>query len=240
MIALRGLAQTGNNNNGGDVVLTFDPLALPLTDHYVVVFGGHGIATTTLTAPSPNAGGAYTQIGIHTGTAPIFGAWYKKMEATPNTTVTCSGGGNAADASSWACWVLSGVDADTPLDQTTTTAGPTTSTNPNPASITTVTVDAWVLAMAGSAVSDAAPGTISGYTNHIQSNRNETNDLSTAGATFENPTADAEDPAEWSSWGSGAWYAITAALKPAAGPDQSRVGPLILTPRMVGGVSLII
>ena len=215
MIALRGLAQTGNSNNGGDVTLTFDATALPQTGDVVVVFGGHGVAVTTLTAPSPNAGGAYTQIGIHTGSAPIFGAWYKVMEATPNTSVVCSGGGNNADASSWACWVLSGVDAAV-LDQTTTTAGPTTSTNPNPASITTQTVDAWVLAMAGSAVSDAAVGTISGYTNHINANRNETNDLSTAGATFENPEADAEDPGAWSAWASGAWYALTAALRPAA------------------------
>ena len=214
-IALRGLAQTGNSNNGGDVTLTFDTITPPLEGDVVVVFGGHGVAVTSLSAPVPNQGSAYTQIGIHTGSAPIFGAWYKRMGATVDTSVLCSGGGNNADASSWACWVLSGVDADTVLDQTTTTAGPTTSTNPDPAAITTQTDGAWVLAMAGSAVSDAAPGTISGYANHINSNRNETNDLSAAGATFENPTADAENPGAWSAWGSGAWYAITAALKPA-------------------------
>ena len=215
-IALRGISQTGNSNNGGDVTLTFDTVTPPLTDDYVIVFGGHGVTTTTLTAPSPSAGGAYTQIGINTGSAPIFGAWYKKMEATPNLSVLCSGGGNNSDAVAYGSVIYSGVDATTPLDVTTVTVGPTTSENPNCGSITPVTANAFVLAMTGSAVFDSTPGTVSGYTDQLTETRNETVDFTTAFARIDSGGVGAEDPPAWDTWASGIWYAITVALRPAA------------------------
>src|SRR3990167_5422020 len=168
-IAIRGTNQAGSATNGGDVTLTFSTGAgAPLEGDVVVVFGGHGVTVTTLAAP----GTGYTQIGIHTGSAPIFGAWYKVMGPTPDLSVVCSGGGNGSDGVAYCCWVFSGVDA-TILDQTTTTAGPTTSTNPDCASITTQTANAWVLAMAGSAVNDAAIVAPSGYSNGITDNGND-------------------------------------------------------------------
>jgi len=210
-IALRGSANhiTGASGNGGDVTLTFDTGTPPLENDIVVVFGGHGTDVTTLTAP----GSGYTQIGIHTGSAPIFGMWYKRMGATPDLSVVCSGGGDAQDAVCYGCYVLSGVDTTTAEDATATTAGPTASTNPDPASITTANTDAWVIAVTGSDVRDTSPGTISGYSNQLNTNRNDTNDITIAGATFENPEADAEDPGAWSTWSSGTWYAITAAFR---------------------------
>ncbi len=210
-IALRGLSQTGNSNNGGDVTLTFDAITPPLEDDIVVVFGGHGVATTTLAAP----GAGYTQIGIHTGTAPIFGMWLKRMGLTPDLSVLCSGGGNALDGVAYGCAIYSGVDTGTAQDAAATTVGPQTSENPDPASITTVTANAFVLAAAGSAVFDSSPGTISGYTDQLNATRNETNDLTAAFARIDAGTADAEDPGAWSAWLSGTWYAITAALRPA-------------------------
>lgn len=210
-IALRGISQTGAAGNGGNVTLTFDAITPPLEDDIVVVFGGHGDAVTTLAAP----GTGYTQIGIHTGSAPIFGAWYKRMGATPDTSVVCDGGGNAADAVCYASKVFSGVDTVTAEDVTATTSGPTTSTNPNCASITPVTANAFVVAMAGSDVRDTSPGTVSGYSDNININRNDTNDITIAGAHIDAGAVDAEDPPAWDTWASSTWYAITLALRPA-------------------------
>ena len=208
-IAVRGTPQTGSATNGGDVTLTFSTGAgAPLEGDEVVVFGGHGATVTTLAAP----GSGYTQIGIHTGSAPIFGAWHKRMGVTPDLSVVCSGGGDAGDGVAYCCWVLSGVDP-TFFDQTTTTAGPTTSTNPDCASITTQTANAWVLAMAGSAVNDAAVTGPTGYVNTIDDNGNDAADLTCAGGTLEIASPGASDPASWTSWASGTWYGITAALK---------------------------
>src|SRR3990167_6697524 len=93
-IAIRGTNQSGAATNGGDVTLTFSTGAgAPLEEEGGVVFGGHGVTVTTLAAP----GTGYTQIGIHTGTAPICGAWYKVMGPTPDLSVVCSGGGHASD-----------------------------------------------------------------------------------------------------------------------------------------------
>ena len=227
VIALRGTSQTGSSNNGGDVTLTFDTGTPPLEDDIVVVVGGHGIATTTLSAPVPNAGGGYTQVGIHTGTVPIVGMWIKRMGSTPDLSVVCSGGGNNADASSWMCATYSGVDTTTAQDATATTAGPTTSTNPNPASITTVTDNAFVIVGAGSTVSDASVGTIDGYTDHLNANRNETNDLSAAFARIDAGPLGAENPGAWSAWSEGTWYAITAALRLGLPPSQDIEGSLL-------------
>lgn len=211
-IARRGISQTGQSNNGGNVTLTFDTITPPLENDIIVAFGGHGIGTTTLAAP----GSGYTQIGIHTGTAPIFGAWYKRMGSTPDLSVVCSGGGDAADGVAYCCWALSGVDTVTAEDATATTAGPTTSTNPDPASITPVTANAWVAAMAGNNNQDNSPGTISGYTDHLSQSRTETNVYTTAGALVDAGAVDAEDPGAWSTWKTGTWYTITAAFRPAA------------------------
>jgi hypothetical protein len=239
-IALRGISQTGSGNNGNDVTLTFDTITPPQTDDYVIVAGGHGDAVTTLTAPSPNAGGAYTQIAINTGVEPIFGVWIKKMEATPNTSVLCAGSGNNADATAYCCATWSGVDTVTAQDAAAITVGPTTSTNPNCGSITTVTANAFVLAIAGSAVFDSSPGTVSGYTDQISVSRNDTNDISVALARIDAGAADAEDPPAWGTWASGAWYAVTVALRPAAGAAFA-TGPKILGARTTfpGGRTII-
>jgi hypothetical protein len=115
-IALRGLSQSakannGNNakaNNGNNVTLTLDAVTPPQEGDVVVVWGGHGDAVTTLTAPSGNSSGTYTQIAVHTGSTPIFGAWYQVMGATPDATITGFGSGNNQDATAYGCFVLSG------------------------------------------------------------------------------------------------------------------------------------
>ena len=217
-IALRGALNhiTNKVNNGNDVTLTFDTITPPLENDVVIVFGGHGVAATTLAAP----GTGYTQIGIHTGSAPIFGAWWKRMGATPDLSVVCSGGGDGADGVAYGCWVLSGVDETTVLDVSTTTAGPTTSTNPDGPSITPTTSGSWVISMSGGDIRDTSPGTISGYSNQLNQDGNDTNDITIGGGTF--PwVSGAEDPPAWSSWGSSTWYSITAALREQADNDTT-------------------
>ena len=214
-IALRGTLNhfTGNANNGNDVTLTLDTITPPLVNDIIVIFGGHASGSTDLSPPAGNTSGNYVQIGIHTGTAPIFGMWFQRMGATPDTSVVCDGGGTNTDGVQYGCYVLSGVDTTTAQDQTATTSGPTTSTNPDAPSITTQTTNAWVIACAGSEVRDTSPGTIDGYFNQLDDTRNETNDQTVAAGTFPNVGADAENPAAWDTWLSGAWYAITAAFK---------------------------
>jgi len=229
-IALRGTLNdlTGSRNNGGDVTITFDTITPPLEDDIVVVFGGHGIGTTTLTDP----GSGYTLIAKHETTAPIFGMWFKKMTATPDLSVVCNGGGTNTDGVVYGCYVLSGVDTTTAQDAAAVTVGPTSSTNPDAGLITTVTNDAWVVPCAGSDIRDTSPGTISGYADQLNDNRNETNSYTAAMSRLEKSSFGDENPAAWDSWGSSNWYAITAAFRPAPAGDLTAdpgVGSLSLT-----------
>ena len=231
-IAVRGTPQFAKANNGSNVTLTLDTITPAQTGDIVVVWGGHGDAVTTLTTPSGDTSGNYQPIATHTGSTPIFGAWYQVMGATPDLTITGFGSGNNADATAYGCFVLSGVDTSTPQDATATTAGPTTSTNPDPASITTTTANAWVVPMVGSAVSDPTVTGPSGYSNTTGTNGNDTNDLTAYGATFLNVGADAENPGTFGI-ASGTWYAITAAFREASGgltiDDGLDPDPLITT-----------
>jgi len=206
-ITLVGTPQVGNTTNGGNVTLTFS--TTPLENDYVVVYGGTG------GSPAPSAPGTgYTQIALG-GAASRFGVWIKKMSSSPDASVLCRGNSVTSAAVAYGCYVFRGVDGTTPQDATATTATGI-STNPNPASITTVTDAAWVLAFGNGNVNDATPGTISGYSNQYNTTANDTEPITVAGATLEKATAGAENPAAWSSWADSEWYTVTVALRPAA------------------------
>ena len=213
-ITIVGTPQTGFGNSGADA--TVDLSGLSLTENDVVI-ASSGSPKFTGNAPGIVTSG-YTEIDTHTGTAgsrPTIGVWYKVMSATPDDDVVVSGDTSTATDTTGVAIALRGVDTSTVEDQTNTTAGETISTNPNPASITTQTDNAWVLPFAVSANNnDTTPGTISGYSNHISIVGNDTLDHTHAAATFEVTTAAAEDPGAWSSWSSGSWYVITVAIKP--------------------------
>lgn len=210
-ITVVGTPQVGNASNGGDVTLTFD--VTPAQNDVVIVYGG----ASYFSSPNPAAPGTgYTQIALYSHTSNLFfGAWYKRMGASPDSSVVCHGNGVPSAATAYGCYVLRGVDTTTFADAAATTAGLTTSTNPDAPSITTVTNSAWVIAVAGSKVYDTTPGTVSGYSNQYTTVGSDAVNITVAGATFEKTTAGAEDPAAWSSWASGNWYAITIAVRPA-------------------------
>jgi hypothetical protein len=134
------------------------------------------------------------------------------MGETPDTTVVCYGTGNAADAAAYGCFVLRGIDIHTFQDATATPASGS-STNPDAVAIVTTTNNAWVLDLALSIVNDGSPGTVSGYTNTVSGNANDTNAATVAGATKLIATAASENPGTWSSWATGVWKTVTVAAR---------------------------
>lgn len=206
-------ALKNSTTNGRSITLTF-PAGVAQGD-VVILYGGHPFRSGAAIGPS-TAG--YTQIALNNTAAPAFGAWYKVMGTTPDTSVVGQGTGNSLDATAYAAFIIRGVNTSSLLDQTTTTAGPTTSSNPNAPAITTQTNGAWVLDLAGSQVLDTSPGSVTGYSNTNAASGSDTNSISIAGATKEVATAGSEDPAAWSTWSSGAWFAVTVALKPIIAP----------------------
>lgn len=219
-ISLIGTPQASAPINGGNATLTFS--VAPQEGDVVYVWGGHFARAGSGVGPS-TAG--YTELFLNTATNCWFGVWRKVMGASPDSNVVCQGSGNTADAAGYACFVLRGVDR-TPEDVALTSATGS-STNPNPPSITPVRADAWILALAASAVTDASPGTPTNYTNLIAANGNDSNDYTVAGCLRALTTPAAEDPPAYPTWSTGAWVAATIAVRPdmaAAGDGAAGVG----------------
>lgn len=158
----------------------------------------------------------YTTLFSHTGASTRIGGFRKVMGGTPDTTIAFSAsaaGGNAA-----VIIVLRGVDTTTPEDATTVSQSTdTNSTNPDPPSITTVTTDAWVLACAGSGVSDTSVTAPTGYSNQVDINAAPGFGNVTAGLASKVVTSPgAENPGTWTNWSSGNWRGASIAVRPAA------------------------
>lgn len=217
-ISFVGTPQAGSNTNGGNVTLTFD-VALQQGD-VVYVFGCHSDrAPTNVSGPS-TAG--YTGIKRVTAASSIdFSVFRKVMGASPDSTVVCKGSTNSADACSYACYVLRGVDNSTPEDVAVTSTGPTIGGQPNCPSIDPVTNDCLILALMGNRINDAAITGPSGYSNTITSTGNDTVDTSVYGGTKQLVGHAAEDPGATTGWLEGnAWGAVTVAVRPAAAAIQ--------------------
>jgi hypothetical protein len=219
---------TGSSTNGGNLNLSL-PASMQ-QDDIVVLFAAANQASGTLTGPSGGAG--YTRIGasnISSGTVEV-GAWYKFMGASPDTSVSVIvASGATTDSLCALSMVFRGVDTATPLDVAATTATGT-STNPNPAAIVPSSDDTCIVVGAGSGVADATPGTVSGYSTPVVVNGNDTNDTTLASCylILTGNAGVSQDPAAFSSWGSGSWGVHTVALRPlapAAGqPAVKRMG----------------
>ncbi len=211
-ISVIGTPQTGNANNGGAVTLTWS--TQPSTNDYTIVVTGCPADNTTDAAMTTTGYSIHTYYEGVGATKPKFWIFYKKQGASPDTTAvvtaTC---GTATDTSAIGI-VLRGVDGTTFSDQTPTTAGETTSTNPDANQIVTQTNGAYVIVAALMiSVKDTAITAPSGYTGYSQVG-DDTNDHTLAAAYKEVATAGTENPASWTVWDSGLWYAITIAVKP--------------------------
>ncbi|HLM84194.1 MAG TPA: hypothetical protein VK254_03220, partial [Candidatus Bathyarchaeia archaeon] len=211
-ISLIGTPQTGVANNGANVTLTWS--TRPSTGDVTVVIVGSPAATPAGCSVSTSD---YQTAKTFTGsgnTQPTMAVFYKVQGATTDTNVVVKADGAATTDSTAIGYVLRGVDNANVLDQTATTAGVTTGTNPDPAAIVVQTNKAWVIASAVSVqAGDASPGTISGYTNHYQTTGSDTYNHTIAAATKEVATPATENPGKWSTWATGNWYAITTAIK---------------------------
>ena len=197
--------------DGGSVGLTLATLEI-LPNDVVIVCGGHPYrAGVTNIGPLPEFG--YTEVVKRLSVSPEFGVWWKVMGATPDPIISCYGTGNAQDGAAYVAFILRGVDINHVVDGYTTALG--ASGAPNNPAITTASDYSWILALAGSSYNDSTPGTITGYSNTKSVAANDTYDISVAGATKEIPNPlSANDPAVWSSWSSGVWYAVTLNIKP--------------------------
>ncbi|HEX2656122.1 MAG TPA: hypothetical protein VHN11_21070 [Xanthobacteraceae bacterium] len=195
-------------NNGGNPSITLPTMA---QGDVVIAFGG-GPFRSGYTPGASSAG--YTQISINNTSGAAFWIGRKVMGASPDATFVGLGSGNSADATAYAVYVLRGVSASI-VDATTTTAGPTTSTNPDAPSIDTVTDGAWVLALALSVVNDTSITAPIGYSNAIANNQTDTNPATIGGATITRATAGTENPPSWTNWSSGVWCAATVAIRSA-------------------------
>jgi hypothetical protein len=177
-----------------------------------VVLGCVGVPRNTQGGTSSSG---YTQLAqIDQSTVCRNTVFRKVMGATPDTAFVGVGSANAADAVIVHVRAYRGVDTSTPEDATSTTVG-ANSTNPDPASITTVTNGARVVVFAVSNVLDAATTIPSGYGNAGADNQADTRPMTIGGADIDKATAGAEDPPSWTNWNTANWACITVALRPA-------------------------
>lgn len=195
-------------------------LAVSLTDDVWVFVWVCDSATTNAGTGTAAAAAGWTIIGATQSAAPDYVIGYKRMGATPDTTIpieesTHSTGGLGC----FVAQLYRGVDETTVLDQTTvltTGAG----SAPNSLSITTQTDGALVITVFGldddAATAVTAP---TGYTTSASWNTagSGTGNACTAGMGHKViATAAAEDPGAWSTNGNDDWVAWTLALVPAA------------------------
>lgn len=207
---------TSFGNNGNDATANLSGLSLQENDVVIVTAAAPRVTGNT---PAVVTAGYTECVTPHLGSAanrPSIGVWWKRMGATPDGDVQVSGDGSSQTDTTVIAIGLRGVlESGDILDQTSTTAGETNSTNPDPASIVTQTVNAWVLVFANMAVTtDTAIDPPSGYGNQAVVAGSDTVDHTHAMATREVASPTTENPASWTNWNTGYWYAITVAIKP--------------------------
>lgn len=206
-ISLIGTPQEGNANNGNNVTLTFD--TSPQEGDVVILLSGS--ANGEFNTVSGYTSVATAETGSAHGTLEIF---YKVMGSSPDSGVTITGSGSNFVDTTGITFVLRGVDTAHPFDTTETYANGS-GVVPDPASITTITNNAWVFATCVISGVHTTWGTISGYSNQYDVDGNDTFDHTIGIATKEVTTAGAEDPGTWSGLSASDWDTITLAIRPA-------------------------
>jgi hypothetical protein len=204
-ISLVGTAE-GAIANGANVTI-----ALPtcLENDLVCVFGGF---VADANAGVSTAGYTEDTTALSSGGTSSFS--YKRMGASPDTSVTCLGSGDVLTATVYVVMVFRGVDTSTPIDAATPLPAKTFSA-PNSPSITTVTDGAAVISFAYCDTEDAALTAPTGYGDKVDITLTEFFPAYAAGAWKLKSPAGAENPAAWTAK-AGFSHAYTVALRPAA------------------------
>lgn len=123
-------------------------------------------------------GGTSIHMGSIAGYSTVFGSaisssdstintfqqFYKKMGATPDTSVAIPGGSASGSSQAVTVYVLRGVHPTTPLDVTPTSATGNNGGNPNPPAITPATAGAWLI-ITGAMCSDTTVGAPAAFSN---------------------------------------------------------------------------
>jgi hypothetical protein len=208
-ISLVGSGVEASAINGGNVTLTL-PVGMAEGD---VVYVFAAWSSNSLGGGTTSSSG-WTQVGstVDSGTLRTT-LWRKTMGAVPDTSFVAVGTTASTDACAALGYALRGVDLTTPEDAAPTTANGS-STNPDAASITTVTNGAYGLAFAGSQVIDGSISPPSGWGNQVDISANDDQNLTVAGATLLHGVAGAVNPASWTTWSSGVWVAWNVAARP--------------------------
>lgn len=215
-ISLVGSA-SGNAINGGNVTVTM-PVGTAQGD---VVYGAYALGTVSDVGMSVSTAGytELTELYANDDNDTNFAVYRKVQGSTPDSSVVFVGTAGANDAVAGALMVLRGVDTTTPEDAVTTTATGVNGSIPNPPAITTVTANAWVLAIGGNTDSDV-PTAPTNYSDLITDVGDDTQNATIMMARREIPIAGAEDPGSFQNIFSGVtttWCAATVAVRAALG-----------------------
>lgn len=213
-IALRGAGQTGTGT-AGTCSVNLSSITGLATGDVVILFAG---ITSTSAAGDPTAAG-WTDCGVgkklNSASTAAMRCYYKVMGTTPDTTVSITGGASG-DGCCAAAFAFSGVNNDTVMTATATSATGS-STNPDPAAITPTANNACVVAAAYTPIQDTSPSAT--VTNYLPSTPLNTNSAATRLGTIaamyrilSGGASVSENPGAFTSWTTSAWASITVAL----------------------------
>lgn len=156
-----------------------------------------------------------------------LGVFRKIMGATPDSTATCDGHGDAGAPLVAVCQVWTGADTTTPEDATSTTATADAG-DPDSPSITTVTDGAVVISFGSTNANDGAVTAPSGYSDQVDVGRTDSASATVGAASITVASAGPENPASWTNW-SGAVFprhcAVTVAVRPGGGGAPAATEP---------------
>lgn len=211
-ISLVGTANNGATS-GADVTVTL-PAGLAEND-IVLVMGGHGNASGSAAASISTSGYAALTTSSLTDHYSFVSAW-KRMGASPDSSVTGVGGGSGSNAAGYVVMVFRGVDTSTAIDATTTT-DTGASGDPNSPAIVTATNGAAVVSCFGKHAGASVNSGPSGYGDLVSESRTDTIAFLAGAAWKAIAVAGAENPAAFDVALTGQnWAAHTIALRPAA------------------------
>lgn len=215
---VQGFVGSSSNINISLTSLTGGLASAPAAGDFVLVYFGNGdggLASLTIST--------YSQIALLNAsdtndTNLVVG--YKFMGATPDTTVTFTGGtASSENAGAVYISVWRNVDTTSPLDVTSTTATGSNSVLCNPPAITPVTAGSYIVS-GGSGGHAAGTRTYSSsnLTDFLSAGANDVYDV-TIGGGYNVWTSGSFDPAQFTFSTSDStaysWAAVTVALRPA-------------------------